>query len=765
MPCKNLKKRIDLQSSSLEASFPPLNKASAPIPLDGSSRRKDAANLQGMVISLEELKVQEQELAADEQGRIVPVWLYDESQEGNAKIAFENQARWRKYAEHDLYTLFHYKQTDNSQDFPLRKTWTDYCRLNQKFADRILEVYKPGDVVWVHDYHLMLVPSLLRQQVPDIFVGFFLHIPFPSSELFKCLSRREELLTGVLGSNMIGFQNHSYARHFASCCSRILGFYDAKPAGIDAFGARIAMDVFPIGIDADGIAKAAFGSQTINQLIKRVRSQYVGCKIIVGRDRLDSVRGVAQKLQAYEKFLEKYPEWHGKVVLVQVTSPTSIEEEKEDAGNKIASKVSELVSRINGQFGGLEYNPVYHYPQYLSPDEYFALLRVACVGLITSVRDGMNTTAMEYIVCQRDNHGPLIISEFSGTASCLTDAISINPWDLIGVADDLHRALSMTAYQKAAKHKKLYQHVFANNVQEWTKRYLDRLLVNLASFNKSISTPTLDKDAMLECYKKAKRRLFMFDYDGTLTPIVQDPEAAIPSDRIIRTIKTLVRDPKNNVWIISGRDQAFLDEWMGHISELGLSAEHGSYVRQPGRDEWENLTASLDMSWQSEVIKTFSDYTERTQGSFIERKKVAVTWHFRRSDPEYGAFQAAECKRYLEDTVCKKYDVEVMNGKANLEVRPRFINKGEIAKRLVKEYGEGKENEPEFVFCTGDDFTDEDMFRALRDGDLPKEHVFTVSVGASSKKTVAYWHVLEPKDVIATIALCNGQSQERSDPS
>lgn len=759
MPGTNLKQSVDLQTTSIEASFPPLNKDSAPIPLDNSSRRKDPVNTQGVVIiTSEDLKAQEQELAADEQGKIIPVWLYDESQEGNSKIAFENQARWRKYGEHDLYTLFHYKQTETSHDQPQRKTWTDYCRLNQKFADKILEVYKPGDVVWVHDYHLMLVPSILRQQLPDIFIGFFLHVPFPSSELFRCLSRREELLTGVLGSNMVGFQNYSYARHFASCCSRILGFYDAKPAGIDAFGAHIAMDVFPIGIDASAIEKAAYGNQTIDELIERVRAQYDGCKIVVGRDRLDSVRGVAQKLQAYEKFLEKYPEWHDKVVLVQVTSPTSIEEEKEDAGNKIANKVSELVSRINGEFGGLEYNPVYHYPQYLSPDEYFALLRVADVGLITSVRDGMNTTSMEYIVCQKDNHGPLIISEFSGTAGSLTDAISINPWDLIGVADHLHKALSMSSEQKAIKHKKLYQHVFANNVQEWTTKYLDRLLVNLASFNKSLSTPTLDKDVMLECYKKAKRRLFMFDYDGTLTPIVQDPQAAIPSDRIIRTIKTLVRDPKNNVWIISGRDQAFLDEWMGHISELGLSAEHGSYVRQPGREDWENLTASMDMSWQSEVIKAFSYYTERTQGSFIERKKVAVTWHFRRSDPEYGAFQAAECKKSLEDTVCKNYDVEVMNGKANLEVRPRFINKGEIAKRLVKEYGDGKDNEPEFVFCTGDDFTDEDMFRALRDGDLPKEHVFTVTVGASSKKTDAYWHVLEPKDVIATIALCNEQN-------
>jgi trehalose 6-phosphate synthase/phosphatase len=739
---------------SIDSALPPLNKASAPVPLDTSSRRKEPVYLDGVQLTPSDRAELETQLLEDSTGKIVPVWLFDESEEGRENITCTNQARWRRYAEHELYTLFHYKQQEFTDGRAERKAWGDYCRVNQKFADKILEIYKPGDIVWIHDYHLMLLPSLLRQRKPDIYIGFYLHVPFPSSELFKCLSRRKELLTGILGSNMIGFQNYSYSRHFASCCSRILG-YETQPAGIDAFGAHIAMDVFPIGIDASSIERQAYGHK-INNLVKRIRELYPGCKLIVGRDRLDTVRGVAQKLQAYEMFLEKYPQWENKVVLIQVTSPTSIEEEKEDSGNKIASKVSDLVSRINGRFGGLEHNPVYHYPQYLSRDEYFALLRVADIGLITSVRDGMNTTSLEYIICQKDNHGPLILSEFSGTASSLHDAITINPWDLGGVADSINRALTMSSEEKATQHRKLYQHVFSTNVQEWIKTYLGRLLVNLASFNQSIATPALDKTDLLTHYTKAKRRLFMFDYDGTLTPIVKDPQAAIPSDRIIRTIKTLARDKRNNVWIISGRDQAFLDEWMGHISELGLSAEHGSFIRLPDHDEWENLTATMDMSWQREVIEVFSHYTERTQGSFIERKKIAVTWHFRRSDPEYGAFQAKECKKHLEDTLGKRYDIEVMNGKANLEVRPRFVNKGEIAKRLVKEYGEGPDNEPDFVFCTGDDFTDEDMFRALRGTDLPKDQVFTVTVGASSKQTLAYWHLLEPSDVIATIALLNG---------
>ena len=753
---RNIRRDRESSSGTIDSPYIPLNKASAPIPLDTSSRRKEPSLPHDAVqLTTEDRRQLEGKLSQDENGKTVPVWLFDESEECKDKILLTDQARWRRYAEHELYTLFHYKQGEPTNYRAERKRWDDYCRSNQKFADKIVEIYQPGDIVWVHDYHLMLLPGLLRQRIPNIYVGFMLHVPFPTSEFVKCLSRRKEILEGVLGANMIGFQAYSYSRHFASCCSRILGF-DAEPAGVDAYGAHIAMDVFPIGVDSAAITAAAYGNKEVGRLVERIHLQYPGQKIIVGRDRLDTVRGVAQKLQGYDKFLERYPEWHGKIVLIQVTSPTSIEEEKEDAGNKIASKVSELVSKINGEYGGLEYNPVYHYPQYLSRDQYYALLRVADVALITSVRDGMNTTSLEYILCQRENHGPLILSEFSGTAGSLQQAMHINPWDYSGVADSIQKALTMSDNDKAKQHEQLYKHVTTHTIEKWAKTYLSRLLVNLASFNQSIATPALDKTKVLARYRRAKRRLFMFDYDGTLTPIVKDPQAAIPSDRIIRNIKTLAEDKRNNVWIISGRDQAFLGEWMGHISELGLSAEHGSFVRAPQQDDWTNLTESFDMSWQKEVIEIFQHYTERTQGSFIERKRIALTWHYRRSDPEYGAFQAEECRKYLEQTVVKKYDVEVMQGKANLEVRPRFVNKGEIAKRLVAEYGDGPDSQPDFVFCTGDDFTDEDMFRALKATDLSDDTAFTVTVGASSKQTLASWHLLEPSDVIATVALLNG---------
>ncbi|EMC95574.1 glycosyltransferase family 20 protein [Baudoinia panamericana UAMH 10762] len=752
-PPKNSAMSNGVANSSLHAH--PINKASAPIPLDTKHSPKDQQEPTELRIPPEERRRLEVQLERDHGGRVCPVWLPD-SVDDDEVFTLKNQQQWRRYAEHELFTLFHYKTNEPADGRALRKAWADYYRLNTAFADAIMSVFKPGDIVLVHDYHLLLLPNMLRQRVSTIYVGFFLHVPFPSSEYYRCLTRRKEVLEGMLGANMIGFQAYAYSRHFSSCCTRILGF-DSSSAGVDAFGTHIAVDVFPIGINAGSALLSAFESPEVEKKVKALKELYAGKLIIVGRDRLDSVRGVAQKLQAFEIFLERHPAMRDKVVLIQVTSPTSIEDQS-DGIDKTANKISDLVSRINGEYGSLSFTPVQHYPQYLPKEEYFALLRIADLGLITSVRDGMNTTALEYVVCQRDNHGPLIISEFSGTAGSLGDALHINPWDLSGTADAINIALTMTDEEKRVAHAQLYNQVTRNTVQAWTSNYLKRLLTNLSSFDQSSATPLLDRAKLLQQYRNSSRRLFMFDYDGTLTPIVKDPQAAIPSDRVIRTLKALASDPNNAVWIISGRDQAFLDEWMGHIPELGLSAEHGSFMRHPNTANWENLTETFDMSWQSKVLEVFEYYTSKTPGAFVERKKIALTWHYRRAEQENAKVMVRECQKNLEQTVAKTYDVEVMTGKANLEVRPRFVNKGEIAKKLVKAYGSATHHMPDFVLCLGDDFTDEDMFRSLNASKLNRDHVFAVTVGASNKQTLAQWHLLEPADVISAVALLNGQS-------
>ncbi|KAI0015584.1 family 20 glycosyltransferase [Xylariomycetidae sp. FL0641] len=750
--------------------IPALNHLSAPVPVDGEMP-PTPPDFDGLFIPREHQKQIEHQLARD-RVKTTPVWLADNDEISEDGITLNNQARWRRYAESELYHLFHYKQGEPTDGRAERIAWVDYYRANLKFADKIIEIYKPGDLVVIHDYYLLLLPSMLRQRAPKMYISFFLHSPFPSSEFLRCLPRRKEVLEGLLGANLVGFQSYGYSRHFANCCTRILNF-PSDATGVDAFGNRVEVGVFPIGIDASRVEKAAY-TQEITEKYEALKKLYKGKAIIVGRDRLDSVRGVAQKLMAFERFLDLYPEWREKVVLIQVTSPTSIEEEKDGKENKVASRVNELVMKINGEFGSLGFSPVQHFPQYLSPDEYFALLRAADIGLITSVRDGMNTTSLEYVVCQRDTHGPLILSEFSGTAGSLRDAIHINPWDLSTVARQINNALTMSPEKRLSMQSNLYNHVTTQNVQNWIAKFLRKLVGTLATTKVDNSTPLLDRTVMLQKYRQAKKRLFMFDYDGTLTPIVKDPHAAIPSERVIATLKSLASDHRNAVWIISGRDQEFLQQHLGHIPELGFSAEHGSFIRHPGETTWTNLAEKFDMSWQAEVIDVFQKHTDQVKGSFIERKRCALTWHYRQAeDQELGVRAARAAAKELESTVAKKWEVDVMPGKANLEVRPTFINKGEIAKRLVKDYNsdtghiasnpELAKNDMgtkvEFVLCMGDDFTDEDMFRALHGVSgisLEADQIFTVSVGASQRVTLARWHVLEPEDVVEAIALLAG---------
>ncbi|KAF3934803.1 Trehalose-phosphatase [Dactylellina cionopaga] len=730
--------------------------ANAPIqPVTTTSYQQHSAEMeQDVVLSKQDRQDLEDKLHSDNGlgSRILPVWVVGDK-DGDVKngdVVLKDQNRWTSYAQREIWPTFHYLLREPTDGRKERMWWADYIKFNQAFADKIIEVYKPGDIVWIHDYQLLLVPSMLRQKLSSAYISFFLHSPFPSSEFFRCMTKRKELLAGILGSNQIGFQSYAYAKHFISSCTRVLGF-ESSGNGVDAYGAHVSVDIFPIGIDAAKVDKDSHNA-VIDEKMQAIRELAAGKKIVVGRDRLDSVRGVVQKLRAFEMFLEIYPEWRDKVILIQVTSPSASE------GPKVEHQVSELVAHINGTYGSIHFSPVQHFPQYLSQDEYYALLRVADLGLITSVRDGMNTTSLEYVVCQKETHGPVILSEFTGTAGSLCDAFQVNPWDYRGVAEAINTCLSLSPPKKEELHSKLYEHVTTHNVQNWTNSFLKGLLQNLSSHDQSQATPPLDRQLLLEQYQRSTRRLFMFDYDGTLTPIVKDPQAAIPTDKIIRTIKKLASDPQNSVWIVSGRDQAFLEQWMGDIAELGFSAEHGSFVRRPRSSEWVNLTEKFDMSWQKDVLDIFQYYTERTQGSFIERKRCALTWHYRRADPDYGAFQARECQSHLENTVMQKYDVEVMTGKANLEVRPTFVNKGEIAKKLVAEYPD--DAKPDFVLCLGDDTTDEDMFRALRRSTLPTEHVFAVTIGASTKMTLASWHLLEPADVIDSVGLLIGTVPE-----
>ncbi|CCF57257.1 hypothetical protein KAFR_0C02640 [Kazachstania africana CBS 2517] len=723
-----------------------------------------------------------------------PIWLLR-----------RNQSRWRNYAENVIWPTFHYilnptgtesiisgddNSIGNENDW-----WYDYVRFNEAYAMKVGELYQKGDVIWIHDYYLLLLPQLIRMKFPNdnVTIGYFNHVPWPSYEYFRCLSKRKQILDGVVGANKICFQNEQFSRHFVSSCKRLLDSTAKKSKnslGIDqyqisAYGGDVLVDSLPIGVNTKLLLQDAF-TQDIDSKVLAIKEAYQNKKIIIGRDRLDSVRGVVQKLRAFETFLAMYPEWRDQVVLIQVSSPTLKRNSPETI--KLEQQVNELVNSINSEYGSLNFSPVQHYYMRIPKDVYMSLLRVADLCLITSVRDGMNTTALEYITIKSNISNflcygnPLILSEFSGSSTLLKDAIVVNPWDSVAVAKSINMALKLNKDEMGSLEAKLWDKV--PTTQSWTENFLTSLNAssNLANQKDRKITPALNRPVLLKNYKKAERRLFLFDYDGTLTPIVQDPAAAIPTARLYSILHKLSQDPKNQIWIISGRDQQFLNKWLGSKNtELGLSAEHGCFVKDIRSPDWINLTEKTDMSWQERVSKVMEDFTNKTPGSFIEKKKVALTWHYRRSVPELGEYSAENLKTELIK-FADDYGLEVMEGKANIEVRPRFVNKGEIVKRLVwhengtdqdllKPIDENitRDKMPDFILCLGDDSTDEDMFRELnviedkwhdkfKDQKNEWGHFgfYPVKVASASKQTVAKAHLTDPQQVLDTLGLLVG---------
>ncbi|KAG6039227.1 hypothetical protein E4U41_003039 [Claviceps citrina] len=455
---------LDTESTALSQS--------TSIGLGRSTTAPPRAKFNELCISPDDQKRLEQQLS-DQDLKTVPVWLADDKEITESGIKLRDQFRWRRYAEHDLCAVLHYKQHPPGDGFAEAKRWRDYVRMNQLFADRICEVYRPGDVILVHDYHLMLLPALLRRRNPGILISFFLHTPFPCSELIRCLVRRKEILQGLLGSDVVAFQCFHYAQHFANSCSRILNL-QATHRGVYTPLRRVRLEVIPAGINISNIHSLAW-SASVTEKCLSLRKLHAGKKIIVACDPLDRLGGVDKKLQAFDRFLEMYPEWREKVVLLQLLGQTTIEDEVGEESH-YARNVSSLVNSINCKYGSLGYMPIQIQAQSLSTDDYFALLRSGDVALFTSIRDGMSTTGLEYVVCQQNTYGCTILSEFSGTANSLEAAMHINPWDTVGVAESIHEALSMAADGRQAMHMALNKRITQNDVKHWVNTNLACLM-------------------------------------------------------------------------------------------------------------------------------------------------------------------------------------------------------------------------------------------------------------------------------------------------
>jgi len=638
---------------------------------------------------------------------------------------------YKGYCKNSLWSLLHYQLNFVKLDV---EWWQAYIQVNQIFADRIAKIYKPGDIVWIHDYHLMILPEMLRRVLPiDAPIGFFFHAPFPSYELFRILPNRIEMLKGILGSNLIGFQSFEYLRHFRSSCARLLDL-EVHPKGLELVQGRrthfTKLQVYPIGVDySDFIVN--LNQPLVTSRIKKLKEIFKGKRVIVARDRLDQIEGVPRKLEVIEHLFETHPEYLGKLVFIQIYEPTVEEEDETDEQKLLHKTVNEMVGRINGKYGKLNFNPIEYINRKVSYDELSALYKLADIALITPIRDGMNLTSHEYVVCQKDSYGVLILSEFTGAARCLGGSIIVNPFSKKEILNAIIEALNMKIEDKKLKHQINYNYVLANTSGFWGKRFLCDLNETIQQdCNNNKKVPCADTEKIKENFKLSTKRLLLLDYDGTLTPLVKHPYLALPAKQLTDSLTALSQDPRNEVYVISGRDRPSLEKWLGYIP-IGLSCEHGVFIRHPHDQKWFE-TPKSEIAWKDTVMNIMQDFEDRTPGSFVEVKTINLTWHYRNADPDFGQFQARELIAQLH-SVANKYPLDILSGKKAIEVKPVGINKGEIVKLLLARC------DPEFVLCIGDDKTDEDMFKVLID----RPDAFSVRVTQDNKEPTKAKSTLE----------------------
>ncbi|KAG1176233.1 hypothetical protein G6F70_003524 [Rhizopus microsporus] len=649
---------------------------------------------------------------------------------------------YNQYCKQVLWPYFHYVVRDDchnmmSQNGPYQL----YKDLNQEFANTIVKNYKNGDInmnghtVWINDYHLMLVPGMVRQKIPNATIGFFLHIPFPSSELFRCLPPRKELLEAMLQSDMIGFQTYSFARHFLQTCSRILSV-DATPTGIQLDTHYCSVGIHPIGIDIVALQRK-ISNPEVNHWVTKLKEKYAGKRLIVARDKLDYIKGVRQKLLAFEEFLIRHPEWRGKVVLIQIALSTSEQ-------NELRAHISDVVSRINFKFSTISYQPIVFLHQDISFSQYLALLTCADTCLLTPLRDGMNLTSHEYIVCQKETHNPLILSEFTGTYGSFGASIRVNPWDYRQIGEAIHDALSMGEDEKTARWNELYKSIETNSSQHFASSIISTLSKIHSQPSRRFSTkiPKLNASILNEACQSFKKRLFLFDYGGTLIPHGKPP-GSNDLDRVLELLTKLASNPDNAVYVISGRTKINVDTDLGLVPNLGLSAENGFYIKPRGGD-WQQVYDNVDFSWKPTVKEIFQYYSERTPGAYVETKDTSIVWHYRTTegtDSQYVSWQAAECQNHIADSVNKNFAVHAMIGNTTIEVIPHDINKSSIANRILQD------TTPDFVLAIGDDRSDEDMFTFLNKQKNLK--VITCTVGTRS--TEARYYIPNVETVLSTL--------------
>jgi len=608
-----------------------------------------------------------------------------------------------------IWPLFHYFSDYVIYEMNL---WESYKHVNQVFCNEVLKIINPTDTIWIHDYQLMLLPKLIREKMPTAQIGFFLHIPFPSFEIFRLLPWRKEILNGLLGADLIGFHTDDYVRHFLISVRRLLG-YEHNIGQITTENRLIKVDVFPMGIDYGRFADA-HNDPVVRKEINKIQNTKRKGKIILSVDRLDYTKGILHRLEAFDLFLDENPEFKEKVtlILIAVPSRTGVEDYM-----LLKKRLDEYVGRINGKHGTINWVPIWYLYRFLPFHTLTAFYNVSDVALITPLRDGMNLIAKEYLATRMDGKGVLILSEMAGAVKELGEAIIVNPNDVVEVAKALKKALTLPEEEQIARNKVMQKRLERYNVERWANDFLERLsqIKNVQDKYRARNLSENMKNRLIQDYSQSEKRLLLLDYDGTLVPFAEMPEKAKPDKEILDIIRKLTEDEKNEVVIVSGRDKDVLEKWFGKYN-LGLVAEHGVWIKKRA-GLWSTIKP-LQSSWKDDIRPILSLYVDRTPGSFLEEKDFSLVWHYRNTSPDLASARIYELKDNLA-LLIENLNLGVLEGDKVIEIKNPTINKGEAVSSWVSEDG------VDFILAIGDDLTDEDMF-----AELP-ESAYSIKVGIS----------------------------------
>ena len=611
-----------------------------------------------------------------------------------------------------IWPLFHYFPSYTVYE---DRYWQAYEQVNKGFCDAVVKIAEPDDYIWVHDYQLMLVPELVRKKLPDAQIGFFLHIPFPSFEMFRLLPWRKRMLSGLLGADLIGFHTYDYVRHFLSSTARIAGTEHSM--GSLAVGNRIVkVDAFPMGIDYNRYA-GAVEDPKVKKRLTTIRKKVGERKIILSIDRLDYTKGIIQRLEAFDLFLSQNPEYKEKVtlILVAVPSRTGVKDYME-----LRKQLEWLVGRVNGEHGTIGWIPVWYLYRFLPFERIAALYSAADVALVTPLRDGMNLIAKEFIATKTDGKGVLILSEMAGAASELGEAVIVNAHNKGVIVKAIKEALEMPVEEQIERNRLMQSRLSRYTITRWANDFLETLS-DVKKSQEELSVRRLAKsirERLVNEYDKSSRRLFLLDYDGTLVGFAGRPEKAGPDKKLLALLQSLTTEPKNEVVIISGRDKATLNYWLGNLN-ASLIAEHGAWIKARA-DDW-RVMEPLRNDWKDTIRPILELYTDRTPGSSVEEKDFSLVWHFRRSDPELAYLRSQELRGAVLNLTAN-LDIGVFEGSKILEVKNIGISKGHTAEVWL-----AKQNW-DFILAAGDDYTDEDLFAVL------PENTYSIKVGYSISK-------------------------------